>query len=174
MLGNDIVDLDLAKIQSNWRRKNYLDKIFTAEEQLLISSAKRPDEMVWLLWSMKESAYKIYNRKTGIRNFAPKSLTCTIYPNNDQIKGEVSINNDTYFTISNIQSKYIHTIAAPANNKLEEIKVVIYELPDHPYDYKSTKPCCVSHHGLYLALVYNVSSLDSLNAKQKEAGFVKV
>jgi len=66
MLGNDIVDLDLAKTQSNWRRKNYLDKIFTTEEQLLISSAKRPDEMVWLLWSMKESAYKIYNRKSGI------------------------------------------------------------------------------------------------------------
>ncbi|WP_426325971.1 4'-phosphopantetheinyl transferase family protein [Pedobacter sp. R-06] len=154
MLGNDIVDLDLAKIQSNWRRKNYLDKIFTTEEQLLISSAKRPDEMVWLLWSMKESAYKIYNRKTGIRNFAPKSLNCTIHPNTDQIKGTVSIDNDTYFTKSDIQLQYIHTIAAPVYSKLGKIKVTIYESPNHPSDYKSTKPGCVSHHGQYLALVY--------------------
>lgn len=154
MLGNDIVDLDLAKIQSNWRRKNYLDKIFTAEEQLLISLAKNPDKMVWLLWSMKESAYKIYNRKTGIRNFAPKSLNCSIYSNTNPIKGTVSIDNDTYFTKSNVESRYIHTIAAPIYGKLEEIKVAIYESPNHPGDYKRTKPGCVSHHGLYLALVY--------------------
>ena len=154
MLGNDIVDLDLAKIQSNWRRKNYLDKIFTAEEQLLISSAKRPDEMVWLLWSMKESAYKIYNRKTGTRNFAPKSLNCRVYASVSEIKGRVSIDNDTYFTKSDIQLQYIHTIAAPVYNRLEEIKVAIYELPNHPRDYKSTKPGSVSHHGQYLALVY--------------------
>jgi len=154
MLGNDIVDLNLAKTQSNWRRKNYLGKIFTVEEQLLITSAEKPDEMVWLLWSMKESAYKIHNRKTGIRNFAPKSLNCTIYPNTDQVKGTVSIDKDTYFTKSKIQSKYIHTIATPIYSKLKEIKVSIYEVPNHPCDYKRTKPGSVSHHGQYLALVY--------------------
>ncbi|MDQ0637632.1 phosphopantetheinyl transferase (holo-ACP synthase) [Pedobacter sp. W3I1] len=154
MLGNDIVDLDLAKIQSNWKRKNYLDKIFTAEEQLLITSAKKPDEMVWLLWSMKESAYKIHNRKTGIRNFAPKSLNCTIHSDSDQIHGAVTIDENTYFTKSDIQVAYLHTIASPVYSKLEEIKVAIYESPDHPCDYKRTQPGCVSHHGRYLALVY--------------------
>ncbi len=151
MLGNDIVDLNLAKIQSNWRRKNYLDKIFTVKEQLLITSANNPDEMVWLLWSMKESAYKIYNRKTGIRNFAPKSLSCTVYTDS---YGEVNINNYIYFTKSNIETAFIHTIAAPVYNRIEEIKVAIYELPNHPVDYKRTKPGSVSHHGQYLALVY--------------------
>ncbi|WP_293744717.1 4'-phosphopantetheinyl transferase superfamily protein [uncultured Pedobacter sp.] len=151
MLGNDIVDLDLAKIQSNWRRKNYLDKIFTPKEQSLITSANNPDEMVWLLWSMKESAYKIHNRKTGIRDFAPKNFSCTIHADS---YGAVSIDNYTYFTKSNIQTAFIHTIAAPVYNKLEKIKVAIYELPDHPNDYKSTKPGSVSHHGQYLALVY--------------------
>lgn len=151
MLGNDIVDLDLAKIQSNWRRKNYLNKIFTAEEQLLIASANHPDEMVWLLWSMKESAYKIHNRETGIRNFAPKSLSCTI---DAQTYGEVKINDSIYFTKSNVQKAFIHTIAAPVYDKLDAVKVAIYELPDHPDDYKSTKPGSISHHGQYLALVY--------------------
>ncbi|WP_316845674.1 4'-phosphopantetheinyl transferase superfamily protein [Pedobacter psychrodurus] len=158
MLGNDIVDLVLAKTQSNWRRKNYLDKIFTAEEQLLISSSEKPDEMVWLLWSMKESAYKIYNRKTGIRSFAPKSLECTILSNTSLTYGEVNIEDDTYFTKSDIQAEYLHTIASPVWRELEKIKINIYELPNHLFDYKKTKPGCVSHHGQYLALVYEFQS----------------
>jgi len=151
MLGNDIVDLLLAKTQSNWRRKNYLDKIFTPEEQLLISTASDPDAMVWLLWSMKESAYKIYNRETGIRSFAPKSLKCTVHPNH---YGEINIDGYTYFTKSNVQTAFVHTIASPSYNQLKEIKIAVYEAPNHLFDYKNTKPGCVSHHGRYLALVY--------------------
>lgn len=151
MTGNDIVDLDLAKTQSNWRRKNYLNKIFTTEEQLLIAAAENPDAMVWLLWSMKESAYKIHNRKTGLRNFAPKGLKCMIHSNT---YGEVNIDGDTYFTKSNIQTPFVHTIASAVYKHLEEIKISIYAAPDHLFDYKSTNPACVSHHGRYLALVY--------------------
>jgi len=151
MLGNDIVDLNLAKIQSNWRRKNYLDKIFTKDEQRLILSTENPDVMVWVLWSMKESAYKIYNRKTGIRNFAPKSLSCTIHSNS---YGEVNIEGSTYFTKSDLQKTFVHSIASPNYSMLEEIRISIYEAPYNLFDYKMTKPGCVSHHGRYLALVY--------------------
>jgi len=153
MLGNDIVDLNLAKIQSNWRRKNYLSKIFTEDEQLLILSAKNPDVMVWLLWSMKESAYKIYNRRTGIRSFAPKSLKCTIH---SDLYGEVNIEGSTYFTKSDLKTRFVHSIATPNYRMLEEIRISIYEAPYNLFDYKSTKPGCVSHHGRYLALVTQV------------------
>ena len=33
MLGNDVVDLQLAAVQSDWRKKGFLDKVFSAEEQ---------------------------------------------------------------------------------------------------------------------------------------------
>lgn len=151
MLGNDIVDLNLAKIQSNWRRKNYLSKIFTEDEQQLILSAGNSDVMVWILWSMKESAYKIHNRKTGIRNFAPKSLSCRVHSN---FYGEVKIEGSTYFTKSDLQTTFVHSIASPNHSMLEEIRISIYEAPYNLSDYKSTKPGCVSHHGRYLALVY--------------------
>ena len=36
MIGNDIVDLKLAKNQSNWQRKGFLEKQFTEEEQKTI------------------------------------------------------------------------------------------------------------------------------------------
>jgi phosphopantetheinyl transferase (holo-ACP synthase) len=53
VIGNDIVDLALARKESNWKRPGYLNKIFTTKEQLLISSAENPNTMVWNLWSRK-------------------------------------------------------------------------------------------------------------------------
>ena len=76
MIGNDIVDLNLAKTQSNWKRKGYLDKIFTENEQNLIFESENPTAKVWNLWSRKEAAYKIYNRSTNIRVFNPKKFDC--------------------------------------------------------------------------------------------------
>ena len=149
-----MVDLDFAKVQSNWRRKGYLDKIYTPEEQLLIAAAANPEQMVWLLWSMKESAYKIHNRKTGIRNFAPTALACKLISPDGEIKGIVSVDHQTYFTKSEFSLTYVHTIASASVNKLLDIAIKIYSQPNHPADYKSLAADCVSHHGKYLALVY--------------------
>ena len=66
MIGNDIVDLKLASIQSNWQRKGFLNKVFTKKEQTLILNASNSFEMVWLLWSIKESAYKVYIQQLSL------------------------------------------------------------------------------------------------------------
>ena len=154
MIGNDVVDLDLAKVQSNWRRKGYLDKIFSPAEQTLIATASCADEMVWILWSMKEAAYKIDNRITSIRNFAPASLVCSLALSNDELNGSVSIQDRIYFTKTSVLPNYLHTIAAPVFDQLSKISTEIYSLPNHPIDYKSMAAGCVSHHGRYLALIY--------------------
>mgnify|MGYP003583470498 CR=1 FL=1 len=44
MIGNDIVDLVLAKKESNWKRNRFLDKIFTIKEQVLIVDAENPEK----------------------------------------------------------------------------------------------------------------------------------
>ena len=64
MIGNDIIDLDLTKIQSNWQRPKFLEKIFTLKERNFIQKAEDPELEVWKLWSRKEAAYKIYFTKT--------------------------------------------------------------------------------------------------------------
>ena len=107
MIGNDIVDLNLAKTQSNWQRKGFLDKVFTKKEQKLISRTDDSFRMVWLLWSMKESAYKSYSRQNNIRFYAPRKFECEV----NNLKGTVTINNTIYFTTSTISSNCIHTIA---------------------------------------------------------------
>jgi phosphopantetheinyl transferase (holo-ACP synthase) len=154
MIGNDIVDLVLASTQSNWQRKGYLDKIFTKEEQMLIAAADHPDEMVWRLWSMKESAYKIHNRETGIRKFAPASLCCKLLNPDPAITGSVTINQAIYFTKTEFSSDYVHTVASSFRERLDEISANIYIKPNHPAHYKTLAPDCVSHHGRYLALAY--------------------
>ena len=47
MIGNDVVDLALAKIESNWQRKGFLNKIFTENEKILIQKSKNQELMVW-------------------------------------------------------------------------------------------------------------------------------
>ncbi|MFD2936816.1 4'-phosphopantetheinyl transferase family protein [Spirosoma flavum] len=114
MIGNDIVDLAQAKQESNWRRRGFLDKIFTQHEQQLILEANDSDRMVWLLWSMKESAYKLSVRSTGLRLFAPKKIACFVNgPTTDTTEGTVFYTRE-YHTKSSITAQYIATVAYEA------------------------------------------------------------
>ncbi|RME94328.1 MAG: 4-phosphopantetheinyl transferase family protein [Bacteroidetes bacterium] len=74
MIGNDIVDLAVARRESNWQRPRYLNKLFTATEQALIRAAPEAERQVWLLWACKEAAYKAWSTETSRRVFAPKQL----------------------------------------------------------------------------------------------------
>lgn len=74
MIGNDIVDIVIARKRSNWRRPGYLDKLFTNGEQALIHTADDPERQLWLLWACKEAAYKAWSAEFHERRYAPRSL----------------------------------------------------------------------------------------------------
>lgn len=112
MIGNDLVDLKLAAKQSNWQRKGFLDKLFMPKEQEYILNSDNPFETVWLLWSLKESAYKAYLQTHNERFFAPKKLACHLISKN---KGTVLINNTLFFTESEIGEAFIYTVAFTKN-----------------------------------------------------------
>lgn len=155
MLGNDIVDLALAKRESNWKRKGFLDKIFTKSEQLLIHEAGNPDVMVWNLWSRKEAAYKIYNRQTGIRGYIPTQLEC-FYEN--ETLGMVFCNRNIYYTQTQISKDVIRTIAVTAKDNFNKILKVnpetkISKINGYPFIFdeqnKIRIPVSISHHGRF-------------------------
>jgi phosphopantetheinyl transferase (holo-ACP synthase) len=154
MIGNDLVDLTVAARESNWRRKGYLNKVFSPEEQSQIRNATKPDQYVWLLWSMKEAAYKIHSKITGVRSYAPAALNCIVTIENLKATGIVQVDQHQYYTSSELYETYIHTKAATNRPLLEKIKQEIYIYPDNKFEYKLKRPACVSHHGAYLALVY--------------------
>jgi len=117
MIGNDIVDLEIANIQSDWQRKGFLHKIFTNQEQIMIERAKNPFQLVWLFWSMKESAYKCHAKKMQKRFFAPIKLQCELI---SESEGLVLINDERYFTNSRITRDYIFTEASNVRNTMVE------------------------------------------------------
>lgn len=113
MTGNDMVDLATAAVESNWERIGFLQKQFTWEEQQYIQEAAIPEVMVWRLWSMKESAYKIYNRQYGFRFFAPLKFSCHLF---DGTTGAVNIETICYQTISTISKEYVYSVASGMNS----------------------------------------------------------
>jgi phosphopantetheinyl transferase (holo-ACP synthase) len=155
MIGNDIVDLALAKKESNWKRDRFLDKIFTKNEQQMILNDANPEIMVWNLWSRKEAAYKIYNRETGIRGYFPLLLEC-FYEN--ETFGTVSIKEKIYFTQSRIENDSIYTIAVAEKKHFDKIESItsakeIFKINGIPFiidsDSKIKKLVSITHHGRF-------------------------
>ncbi len=103
MIGNDIVDLAEARQKSNWKRPRFLEKLFTFNEQQLIHNSINPFLMVWRLWSMKESAYKLYTQLKPSRFYNPKQFECEI---NDS-EGKVSYKDFSCYIKTNMTSQYI-------------------------------------------------------------------
>jgi len=114
MVGNDLVDLNLAKTQSNWQRKGFLEKLFTVKEQIEILNSENPFFKVWLFWSMKEAAYKCYVQEHQKRFFAPKIFSCQIKKNNI---GFVNVESIEYHIKYSFTDNYIYTIAEDTNPK---------------------------------------------------------
>ncbi|MFE3870759.1 4'-phosphopantetheinyl transferase superfamily protein [Flavobacterium sp. ZS1P70] len=155
MIGNDIVDLALAKKESNWQRKGFLDKIFTQQEQLLITRANSSEVMVWNLWTRKEAAYKIYNRETGIRGYFPLQFECHF---ENEVLGTVICNGNMYFTQTDISDEFMHTIAVAEKKYFMRIKNLdsdanICKMNGIPFIMDQlteiTKPVSISHHGRF-------------------------
>jgi phosphopantetheinyl transferase (holo-ACP synthase) len=163
MIGNDIVDLALARKESNWKRNGFLDKIFTKKEQMLISNSEDPEVMVWNLWSRKEAAYKVYNRKTQIRGYFPLQLECFELGINDGISfGKVVIKDLIYFTKTVITTQFVHTIALENVQDFVTIKTLENRknikknngIPSYfEKDNSVLIPISISHHGRFEQIV---------------------
>ena len=131
MTGNDIVDIATAAVESNWKRKGFIEKVFTHQEQEYISHSANPEQMVWRLWTMKESAYKIYISQFGGRFFAPQKLSCTIISDTE---GTVEINNSSYHSISTINKNYIYSITKTADADFNNTTNCCFQIPETDID----------------------------------------
>ena len=154
MIGNDIVDLALAHQESNWQRKGFLDKLFTANEQQLILSSYNPEGMVWNLWSRKEACYKIYNRQSGQRVFNPIQFECEA--------DRVVFGDNIFYTQTQITSDYVYTIALTTKNGFDAVHSIENSsniqksnfIPNwlHP-ESNVLYPASISHHGRFSRVV---------------------
>ena len=157
MIGNDIVDLSLAKVESNWQRKGFLRKLFSAEEIDLISDATEPDLMVWKLWSMKESAYKADFRSSKKRKFNPSKFQCEVVTDTS---GNVQYEGSMYKTNTLIADDFIHTSAWREGSNNSMSKPII-----------KTFSTQFSSDKLYQSLVFMVAATKA--CKEKDLRVIK-
>lgn len=162
MIGNDVIDLRLAAVESNWRRKGYLHKLFFPEEQQLIKQTDDPDRMVWLLWSAKEAAYKIIHRETRQRTYAPQQYRVRL---SEAASGLVYYKERQLPFRTLVNGSCLHTVAVASVNCWPQ--VVYRRLPGEellkddegvPFirdtgGSRSIRPASVSHHGDYYEVV---------------------
>ncbi|WP_052184251.1 4'-phosphopantetheinyl transferase superfamily protein [Psychroserpens sp. Hel_I_66] len=153
MIGNDIVDLKYSP--SNWKRPRFLDKVFTKNERSLILSSENEHQTIWLLWSMKEAAYKVHVQQFGERFFNPKRLVCELI---SEKNGLVKIEDNIYFTTSIITGDYLHTIAKLDKNKTSLSSIFYIEIVSHD----------VQSNALKKALLKSVSKTEQLPIKDLE------
>lgn len=162
MIGNDVIDIQQTRQESNWRRKGFIQKLFTLDEQLLISNATNPEITVWLLWSMKEAAYKIYNRQTKIREYIPQKLVCSIISqNHNTAAGIVTCFGNVYYTKTTLSKDYIHTIAVCISDNLNNVteierRSILKDKNGIPYlltSQNTVQEVSVSHHGRFEKVV---------------------
>ncbi len=155
MIGNDIVDLALTRIESNWKRDRWIEKIFTSKEQRAIFSAKNPEVMVWCLWSGKEAAYKIFHRKTKNRVFMPKDFECTFgKQQHGLIFGKVKVDQFIYLTRTIVTNELIYTEAVTERGSFQKIENIdsINTFKDQfgiPHAKLSKNPVSKTHHGAF-------------------------
>jgi phosphopantetheinyl transferase (holo-ACP synthase) len=131
MIGNDIVDLAEARQKSNWKRPRFLEKLFTFNEQQLIQNSKHQFLMVWRLWSMKESAYKLFTQLHPSRFYNPKQFECEI---NDS-EGKVSYKDFRCYIKTNMTSQYI----------LSEASLVVMDMISESVKIDKSSPKQQSH-----------------------------
>lgn len=125
MIGNDVIDLQLATVQSNWQRPGFRKKIFTEGENRLVDGAEDPFGTVWRLWSMKESAYKAYLRLHRSRFFDPKKLQCSILENGS---GQVQVGGYSFRTETSCEKERLYTTAVAGKEPL--LTGACFTIPD--------------------------------------------
>lgn len=131
MVGNDIIDLKETKRTTNWERPGFLKKVFTPEEQALIHASVDPFSMVWKLWSMKESAYKVFIQAGGKRFYNPTRIECSLI---DSSVGKVVIDDFRVNTTTQFNDHYIFSSARVDDEKID---TAFFELKESNSNYQS-------------------------------------
>lgn len=113
-IGNDLVDLCLPENQAKVQNKRWLNKIFVPAEQHLIEQATEPNTMAWLLWSCKESTYKVAIKQGMLPNYRPLDFVVELdTPQNHLICAKVHHPTGVCYTQSAQNTHLVHSIAAP-------------------------------------------------------------
>lgn len=157
-IGHDIVDLQLAKKESNIFRKGYLQKILTENELKILLNSRDIALSFWQMWSMKEAVYKILRQKGKERGYYPKKIEVLNVEVNNGIVGN---DQQIFYTQTTFNSHYLETIALENHLDFKKIQRLnqadkLSKVNEIPVLLIDNKPFAASksHHGRFESVVY--------------------
>lgn len=154
MIGNDVIDLSLAKHESSPFRKGYLEKTCSKNERDYILNYQNPEFAFWKLWSRKEAVYKLLRQLGATRGYYPIRIENT----NPEL-GWVTFEERTYYTKTFYNGECMHTIAlqSPECNDFIDLdnSIKIFKKGEIPFLNfgNKTVPISKSHHGRFEKIV---------------------
>ena len=116
-IGNDIIDLD----EASKHRPQYYERLKTSsftEDEWLLNDLPPGNDGLWLLWSLKESAYKaLVQGDWDGRRFAPRDFDVTsLKQNTNDFIAEISFQDRVVSAITTLQKEFLHTVTQPTND----------------------------------------------------------
>lgn len=111
MIGNDIVDLTIARNSSlSTREYRFHNKIFSKEEIEIIN---KDTVSAWAIWAMKEAVYKAHHRRFNLpRYFDPKAIAVHISKVSDNlISAGATYRDHKYWGRGRVTLDYVHFTA---------------------------------------------------------------
>jgi phosphopantetheinyl transferase (holo-ACP synthase) len=156
-LGHDIIDLALAKQESNIYRKGYLDKILTTQEQKMMRESQNPWLCFWIFWSQKEAVYKILRQKGEERGYYPLKIEIQ---KTESIWGIVHFKNQIYYTQTKHHEDKLESIALDNPNHFSQIITLtkntqIFKNQEIPFikTHHQKQTISKSHHGRFESVI---------------------
>lgn len=152
MVGTDIIDIEETKRTTHWQRPRFLEKLFTPQERRYIEDSNDAFSLVWQLWSMKESAYKLYTQLYPSRFYNPKQFECKL---------NASHGNIVYKTFECIvktkkTKQYILSEARLNHHKISS-KIITFENKNHKTQSESTRVMLIKQISKQFGYTSNVS-----------------
>lgn len=134
MIGNDIIDLNLARLENKAGNPRYCKKIFTEKERDMIENSLDREEVLWTFWAMKETAYKAHQRRFGL----PRKINPLDYECNSE--SSVTIENWKYSIELDKNQNFIHCYTH--RSKLKNYIYLSREFNEHDFlsDLKKQNP----------------------------------
>lgn len=174
MLGNDIVDLTLAKHQTRWHTATFQEKVLHPVETEKFKNNALGFTAFWKIWSIKESVYKAHQReKNHLPKFNPFHFLVEEISEN---KSRVCVEGLQYEVLSYISSNLIYSFTKGENvHSFQNFEIAaknssfIPDLKRSDVNLKLSKnqngipflnqqnksvPISLTHHGKYFACLY--------------------
>jgi phosphopantetheinyl transferase (holo-ACP synthase) len=129
------VDLTDPQNMGKSRDTRFINRVFTPDEQELISHAENQDTILWALWAGKEAAYKLVKKHAPSATSVPRLYKVSL----DRAKGSLGLSRgsatltgfvDTPFGRAQIKvfitSDYVHCVGT--TSPLDEMDAVVWHV----------------------------------------------